>query len=73
MAIHSNHLPRLVVRVYADLVTLENHLLCPLQKFAVDFSSIGPYFDFVNVRDEAIVEQKIAGVFIFALFTDDGN
>lgn len=70
MPVQSNPLPRLMVRVYADLVTLENHLLCPLQKFVVDFSSIGPYFDMVSVRDGAIVEQKIAGKFSFTLFLD---
>ena len=60
------HLPKLgtarvVVRVYASLSKLENDLLCPLQQFAVLFSSLDPFFDFVNVRDEAMVERKIAG------------
>jgi len=52
---------RLVVRVYANSAKLENDLLCPLQQFTIQFSSMDPYFDFIGVRDEAIVEVKVAG------------
>jgi hypothetical protein len=52
---------RLVVRVYANTTKLENDLLQPLQQFAVQFSSMDTDFDFLCVRDEAMVELKIVG------------
>jgi len=52
---------RIVVRVYANSTKLANDLLCPLQQFMVEFSSIDPYFDFISVRDEAVVERKVTG------------
>ncbi|KAL1801756.1 hypothetical protein ACET3X_002098 [Alternaria dauci] len=54
---------RIVVRVYANTTKLENDLLCPLQKFAVQFSSVDPDFDFFGVGDEAMVELKVIDAF----------
>ena len=52
---------RVVVRVHANLAKLENDLLCPLQQFSVLFASADPFFDFINVCDEILVERKITG------------
>ena len=52
---------RIVVRVYANTTKLENDLLRPLQQFAVQFSSMDSDFDFLSVRDEAMVELKVVG------------
>ncbi|CAN9221439.1 unnamed protein product [Alternaria alternata] len=54
---------RLVVRVYANTTKLENDLLRPLQQFAVQFSSMDSDFDFLCVRDEAMVELKVVNAF----------
>jgi hypothetical protein len=52
---------RIVVRVYADTTKIKNDLLCPLQQFAAQFSSVDCGFDLVRVRTEAIVELKVVG------------
>ncbi|OAG20503.1 hypothetical protein CC77DRAFT_1069910 [Alternaria alternata] len=54
---------RIVVRVYANTTKLENDLLRPLQQFAVQFSSMDSDFDFLCVRDEAMVELKVVDAF----------
>ncbi|KAG9188948.1 hypothetical protein G6011_05816 [Alternaria panax] len=50
---------RIVVRIYANTIKLENDLLYPLQQFAVQFSSLDSDFDFFSVGDEAMVELKV--------------
>jgi hypothetical protein len=52
---------RIIVRVHANLAKLENDSPCTHQQFSVSFSSADPFFDFVNVCDESMVEKKITG------------
>lgn len=49
------------MRVYADTTKIKNDLLCRLQQFAAQFSSVDSGVDLVGVRTEAIVELKVIG------------